>query len=259
MDTHEEISTLKNHTENIDGLTFYENKYYHHSGNTELYSTDLDGIQIWNVNRNQIRRKMYIDCAKTEEDELEAAMLSFKIYKNKLFIGYYFGRIRVLDIYTYKHIITLKGHGDGSCCLVIQENKIYSGGDSNGAIHVWNTDTYEHIRTLHEHTTYVLCLIIHENKLYSGSADNTICIWNTETYEKVATFRGHTEPVICLTHHENKLYSGSYDKTIRIWNTDTHEHIRTLEGHTNAVRCFTLYENKLVSGSEDNTIRVWKV
>ena len=251
-DTHEEISNLKMHTENVNGLTFHENK---------LYSGNPYDLQIWDINRRQLKKKANMDWSQGGLSKV--FMKNFLIYKNKLFIGFTGGMICILDINTYKHIISLGGYSDymeyNSCCLTCYENKLYSGGGSYGAIHIWNPDTYEEIASLEGHTNSVRCLTCHDNKLYSGSHDNTIRVWNTETHEHISTLEGHTRHVSCLTYHDNKLYSGSHDKTIRIWNTETYEEIATLEGHTYPVRCITVHENKLYSGSNDGTIRVWNI
>ena len=51
-DTHEEISNLKMHTENVNGLTFHENK---------LYSGNPYDLQIWDINRRQLKKKANMD------------------------------------------------------------------------------------------------------------------------------------------------------------------------------------------------------
>jgi WD40 repeat protein len=190
------------------------------------------------------------------------------IYEEKVYSGSeYDDDIRVTNCNDDSLITTLTGHTGNVWCLIIDDDKLYSGSDDS-TIKIWNCSTDTLIKTLTGHTNTVECLTISDGKLYSGGWDHSIMVWNCSNHELIATlgvpeehdergeYEGHTRGVHCLNINDGKLYSGSYDNTIKIWNCSTDKLITTLTEHTYAVDYLRIHGGKLYSKAH-NGIKVY--
>ena len=163
--------------------------------------------------------------------------------------------IRVTNCNDDSLITTLTGHTRPVQCLIMDDDKLYSG-SQDYTIKIWNCSTDTLIETLTEHTGIVTCLTISDGKLYSGSNDRSIKVWNCSNFELITTLgvsededEGHTSIVDCLTVNDGKLYSGSADKTIKVWDCSTNKLITTLTEHTGSVQHLLIHGGKLFSKS----------
>ena len=169
IETHKGIAILRGHTSSVNCIILHENK---------LYSGSMDEtIRIWNTETYESIAIMtgthWVNC--------------LTIHENKLYSGGYcvsfnedsddtIKTIRVWNIETYEEITNLEGHEEPVKCLIIHDNKLYSGSE-DGTIRIWNTETHKEIGRLEGHDCDVESFIVHNNKLYSGGNDNLICVW----------------------------------------------------------------------------------
>ena len=151
-------------------------------------------IVAWTGNRDQYDVAKYrvientnFTMIKTREREQVETLL---IHNNKLFVGSDDRSIHVFDTETHQLITSLSGHSHettfnsegylgkhvhcGVRCMVVHNNKLYSGGD-DWNIRVWNTETYKEEKILELHYRSVTSLTIHEKKLFSSSG-RRICV-----------------------------------------------------------------------------------
>ena len=175
--------------------------------------------------------------------------------------------IRVTNCNDDSLITTLTGHTAYVCCLIMDDDKLYSG-SQDYTIKIWNCSTDTLIKTLTGHTSGVICLTISDGKLYSGSGDHSIKVWNCSNHELITTlgapeehdeegeYEGHTSSVYCLTINDGKLYSGSSDGTIKVWDCSTNKLITTLTENTDDVYRLRLHGGKLYSQAH-NVVKVY--
>lgn len=174
-ETHEIIATLEGHTAWVSCFTIHKNR---------LYSGDRGGtIRIWNTETYEeianLEGLYNMECLTVHENKLYSGGVEMLCGTNT---------IRIWSTETLKKIVDLEGvttrvcgsgleeHTSSVTCLIIHENKLYSG---NGDIGIWNTETHEKITTLSVgHTeNNMTCLTHHENKLYSGNDVGNISCW----------------------------------------------------------------------------------
>ncbi len=148
----------------------------------------------------------------------ESTLSAISNFDNKIIIGGYDGKVRIIDDNT-KKIIKEKHIGEIITCVLFNKNLIYVG-DSIGFVHVLDLNLNT-INIVELHKSIITDLNLIDNKyLISSSWDKTIKLIRIKDYKVQKIFSGHKDYVFSLTLRNTDLFSSSRDKKIRKWNLE---------------------------------------
>ena len=183
--------------------------------------------------------------------------------------------IRLWDIASGKHKITLRGHKSRVKTVIFSPDSSMIASwssESDTTIRLWDVATDRHKQTLKGHTEMVEDVSFSPDgeTLASGGLDGTIRIWNSKTGKQMHAFmensfvndlatQSASATVVMFNVDGNVLASGHKNGSIRLWDINTGKVIQTLRGHADAVSSISFAPDgkTLTSTSKDATARLW--
>jgi WD40 repeat protein/beta-lactamase regulating signal transducer with metallopeptidase domain len=174
------------------------------------------------------------------------------------------GPIQLLDSFTGRIRLSLKGHEDAATTLAFSHSgKVLASSGPDALIKLWDSSTGKELRTLKGHENWVFALTFaHDDKtLASGSYDKTVRVWDLDKPGAARVLKGHTASVRSLSFSPDDLLlaSASTDRRVRVWDTRTLASKAVLKGHNKAVRgvAFSPDGRTLASVDEDGMLFLW--
>ena len=177
------------------------------------------------------------------------------------------GEIRLWDVRTKAHLVTLHKHTDWVRNLVFNriDGFLYSGGD-DGAIYKWNLRTGQHSAIIGNFGGRVIALAISpDGQLMAvGGEDQVLYLWHIQDRTLIRKFTpSHSNWIRCTAFSPDgrHLVSASSDGSIRLWDVESGEHLRTLAGHNTYVMQVAFHPNgqTIVSSDFAGVVCFWDV
>ena len=237
----------------------------------KLFSSSKDNtIKVWDLNSGKELFSL----------DLEDWINYFAVQGDNLFVAKG-SSIEIWDLNQRKKVSVLKGHKNWVSCLLVDNDRLYSGDGDNQIISWdWNQRKELHPFTGHLANRELKCLAFHQGNLISGSTDNTIKIWDVKSGTELFTLRilesstageescnqtGHrprTARKIAI--YQNTLFAGVPSGAIEVWDLEKREWLQTLKGHESEeeltwLRGMIVYKDILITCSTDKTIKFWSI
>ena len=209
------------------------------------------------------------DVEEEEEGEGNLTVLccAFSLDSTSVCIALRGGTLKLFDVASGDHRLTLEGHerGVNCCAFSLDGSTIVSASDDNTS-KLWSVASGVVVRTLEGDTHWMQCCAFSPDGRFicSGLSDKLLKLWNITTGECQRMLGGHTGLVNCCVYSADgaTVLSGSEDYTLKLWSVSTGACIRTFNGHTSSVEmcCFSPADgNTILSGSWDKTLKLWDV
>ncbi|KAG9044890.1 hypothetical protein FS842_001360 [Serendipita sp. 407] len=227
-------------------------------------------IRIWNVVKVMSNWLLELEPEPVLELELELKghgdgvwSLAFSPDGSKLVSGSSDNTIRIWNLQTRSHMITLEGHTHTvlSVAFSLDNQKVVSGSHDK-TVRVWNVKKgEEEQKQIYNSSVMSATFSSKSSKIACGCSDSTIHVWDLEGGE-VAILEGHTDAVlsVAFSPDDQKVVSGSRDTTVRLWNLEAGREERRIVGHMDSVAAVTFRGgNNVLSVSYDDTYRIWSV
>ncbi|XP_013083890.1 E3 ubiquitin-protein ligase TRAF7-like isoform X1 [Biomphalaria glabrata] len=212
-------------------------------------------IKFWDVDTYELKSVI--------ENAQDNTICSLLICEGFLFSSS-FSDIKVWDLKTLAHKVTIEGAKHWVRALALSENKdkLYSG--SHNAINVWETsENFQQLATIEREFGSVYSLVVSKDYIIAGTSgtyNQNIHIFNIDTHEFVLNLCGHlgTVTTLVISPSGRFLFSASHDSNIQMWGLEKLLPIQTLSRHQGSVNALTLHGDFLLSGSEDHEIKVFR-
>ncbi|KAG8867194.1 hypothetical protein FRC20_006482 [Serendipita sp. 405] len=235
-------------------------------------------IRIWNVVKRRshwmIRLEPHLEPQPEPKLELMLKLelkghgdgvwsLAFSPDGLKLVSGSSDNTIRIWNLQTRSHMITLEGHTHTvlSVTFSLDNQKVVSGSHDK-TVRVWNFKKgEEEQKQIYNSSVWSVAFSSNSSKIACGCSDGTIHVWDLEGGE-VTILQGHADAVlsVAFSPDNRKVVSGSHDTTVRLWDLEAGREERRIAGHTESVLVVTFRGGDYVlSASYDNTYRTWSV
>ena len=190
--------------------------------------------------------------------------LGFSSKGRQLAIGATGGSVVLWDIATHAAGLTLQGHSNDICCLVLsRDGQTLATGSSDQTIRIWDLARRYQVAVLTNHTEGVQCLALSPDSktLASGSFDDTVRIWDLIEHRPVAVLTHHAFWVsgLAFSPDGKTLASASADCSIKFWDTGNWREVGTLRGSPDEVWgiAFSKDGKTLFSGMKGGKILAW--
>ena len=206
-----------------------------------------------------------ISIADREGTGLRIHCCAFSSSSNEVCVALGDFTLKLFDIATGDHRLTLEGHEAGvNCCAFSPDGSTIVSASGDNTLKLWNAASGVNFCTLDGHTTPVLCWAFRFDgrSICSGSWDNPLKLWDVATGVCHVRLDGHADWVRCCAYSPDgaTVLSGSDDGMLKLWSVATGACIRTFTGHTNWVSaCYfsSADGNTILSGSCDDTLKLW--
>ena len=170
------------------------------------------------------------------------------------------GEVRLWDVVTGQHKVTLKGHTDRVYSVAFSpDGTTLASASRDGEVRLWDAVTGQHKATLKGHTDWVYSVAFSPDgiTLASASGDGEVRLWDAVTGQHKATLKDTWIGSIAFSPDSTTLASGGY-KDVQLWDVGTGQHKATLRGHTNEVYSVVFNPNGTTLASEgDGEVRLW--
>jgi len=246
--THELVSTLQGHTEEIYTIVFSLDS-------TRVISSSRDRtVRIWDVKTG--KQLFRLDASASYRHLLPDG------YRMVYSTGGQTAEVCRIDRNSGSSENEYHSNSIMQITSIPNSNKFVAAAADNN-LSVW--DTIEPFLTtkLEGHTESVkACTVTPDGAgIFSASLDTTVRVWNPVIGTCWATLEGHTDGIlsIVLSRSGDRAVTGSIDKTARVWNMVTGECLHILSGHYGFVSCaaITPDERIVITGSQDGWLRIY--
>ncbi len=244
-------------------------------GKKFVFQNTSGTVHLWDADTKQELSLSGMDYSSKEDQYHTRAIISPDSQTLASWQMYDDMNIRLWDIASGKHKITLRGHKSRVKTVIFSpDSSMVASWSSEGdtTIRLWDVATGRHTRTLTGHTKMVEDVSFSPDgkTLASGGLDGTIRIWNSKTGKQMHAFLENSSgndlavqsasvTVVIFNADGNVLASGHKNGSIRLWNIETGELTQTLRGHADAVSSITFGPDgkTFASTSKDATARLW--
>jgi len=180
--------------------------------------------------------------------------------------------LRIWDLRTNKHVVSLRGHRDTISSLVFrksEERNILASGSFDRTIKLWNVDSQTYMETLFGHQSELVNLdALKGDRLVSCGRDATARLWHV-AQESQLVFRGTGGSIDCCAMlNEKQFVTGSDCGELQLWSNHKKKPVFTVPeahgigtlGHENWISSVASFPNSDVvcSGSSDGRLRFWQ-
>ncbi|MEE2055867.1 WD40 repeat domain-containing protein, partial [Nocardiopsis tropica] len=188
------------------------------------------------------------------------------------------GDIRLWDVRTGEHILSMSGYESGVDSLAFHPDGTTLASSSFGTetdpVRLWDVATGEWERSLSvegwedsDMPTNDVAFHPTGNLIVTAQATGAH-LWDSEAAEPIAGFTAEEEEGLSISPRSSAfspdgalLATGTNDNMVLLWEVDTTELVATLTGHTNPVTAvaFSPDGSTLASGGDEESARLWDV
>jgi len=265
VDTLNQVTTLKGHTDKVNGIAFHPDALTQIPEiGPNIATASSDGlVKLWSLKLDWQQQKS----ANFKGHEDRVNMVDFHPMGKVIASTSHDKTWRLWDIETKKEILLQEGHSASVYPLSFQKDgALLATGDLAGIGLVWDLRSGKCILSLEGHVKQLLCIKFSGNcyQIITGSDDNTMKIWDLRKRKCIYTIPAHNQAVsdVCFESTDSRyVISCSYDSSFKIWNNREWSIVNSFssstEGKLTSVS-LTKDNKNLITTSLDRTIKLWK-
>ena len=216
--------------------------------------------------------KTYTNLGSQIGDDRPVSMTRFSPNSQLLATGSWSGSIKLWQVPSANHRLTLRAHTDKVGGLAWHPRATISqdasavnlvSGAGDASVCLWSLESDRPLATLQGHEARVARTAFHPTGDYVASAsfDGTWRLWDVASSQCLAVQEGHSKQVYSVEFQDDGalVASGGLDAIGRIWDMRTGRTAMVLDGHAKEILSIDFAPNgyQLATASGDDTVRIW--